>query len=206
VVERPRVGDRCFISHFTRGLRGDWITWRPGRALRWKVEDRRLGRSGSVMSKPAPPRLCPPPRLCHIRTDGLAPVRKYWTYRSHAGDMGPVSLVAGHQQKNGFAPTTSMTVLGEKLGMDPWIGHPACCGLYREPFFSGAVAQLNSVDVYTKNCYALTAWDTYSLGPYADWAWEACGVLVGFSLQGVHRFKSPRLSDMSNRLFTAVST
>jgi hypothetical protein len=27
-----------------------------------------------------------------------------------------------------------------------------------------------------------------------------------FSLQGVHRFKSPRLSNMSNRLFVAVKT
>jgi hypothetical protein len=26
-------------------------------------------------------------------------------------------------------------------------------------------------------------------------------VLVGFPLQGVHRFESPRLSNMSNRLF-----
>jgi hypothetical protein len=29
-------------------------------------------------------------------------------------------------------------------------------------------------------------------------------VLVGFSLQGVHRFKLSRLSDMSNRLFVAA--
>jgi hypothetical protein len=28
----------------------------------------------------------------------------------------------------------------------------------------------------------------------------------GFSLQGVHRFESPRLSDMSNRLFMMVIT
>jgi hypothetical protein len=28
----------------------------------------------------------------------------------------------------------------------------------------------------------------------------------GFPLQGVHRFESPRLSDMSNRLFMAVLT
>ena len=31
------------------------------------------------------------PRLCRLRTEGLAPVSKYRTYRSHAGDMGPVS-------------------------------------------------------------------------------------------------------------------
>jgi hypothetical protein len=28
--------------------------------------------------------------------------------------------------------------------------------LSREPFFSGAVALLNSIDDYTKDCYALT--------------------------------------------------
>jgi hypothetical protein len=27
---------------------------------------------------------------------------------------------------------------------------------------------------------------------------------LGFPLQGIHRFESPRLSDMSNRLFVAV--
>jgi hypothetical protein len=29
----------------------------------------------------------------------------------------------------GFTPTTSMAVVGEKLGMDPWVSQPACCGL-----------------------------------------------------------------------------
>jgi hypothetical protein len=36
-------------------------------------------------------------------------------------------------------------------------------------------------------------------------AWEAyVSCWSGFSLQGVHRFESPRLSDMSNHLFVAV--
>jgi hypothetical protein len=34
------------------------------------------------------------PRLCRLRIVRLTPVSKYWTYRSHAGDMGPVNLVA----------------------------------------------------------------------------------------------------------------
>jgi hypothetical protein len=34
----------------------------------------------------------------------LAPVSKYLTYRSHVGDMGPVSLVACRQQKLVFSP------------------------------------------------------------------------------------------------------
>jgi hypothetical protein len=43
-------------------------------------------------------------RLCRLRTVRLAPVSKYWTYRSHAGDMGPVSLVIGCQQELEFSP------------------------------------------------------------------------------------------------------
>jgi hypothetical protein len=37
--------------------------------------------------------------------------------------------------------------------------------------------------------------------------WEAYVVCcLGFPLYGVHQFESPRLSDMSNRLFVAVIT
>jgi hypothetical protein len=67
--------------------------------------------------------------------------------------IGPVSPVAYHQQMLGFVPTALMVGSGEKLGTDPWIGQPACCGLYWEPFFSGAVALLNSVDDYVKGFY-----------------------------------------------------
>jgi hypothetical protein len=35
--------------------------------------------------------LCGSPRLCRLMTEGLVPVSKYQTYRSHAGDMGLVS-------------------------------------------------------------------------------------------------------------------
>jgi hypothetical protein len=69
--------------------------------------------------------------------------------------IGSVILVACRQQILGFAPTASMVGSGEVLGTDPWIGQPACCGLCREPFFSGAVALLDSVEDYVKVCYAL---------------------------------------------------
>jgi hypothetical protein len=43
-----------------------------------------------------------------------------------------------------------------------------------------------------------------------DHTWTERGKRVacwlGFPLQGVHRFESPRLSDMCNRLFVAVIT
>jgi hypothetical protein len=74
-------------------------------------------------------------------------------YRSHIGDMGSVSLVVCRQQMLDFASTSSLVGLGEKLGMDPQIGQPMCCGLCQELFFSRAVVLLNSVDDYTKGCY-----------------------------------------------------
>jgi hypothetical protein len=58
--------------------------------------------------------------------------------------------------EGGFTPTASMTVLGEKLGTDLWIGQVACCELGRESFFSRAVALSIAVDVITKGCCALT--------------------------------------------------
>jgi hypothetical protein len=53
----------------------------------------------------------------------------------------------------GFTPTTSIAVMGEKLSMNPWIGQPECCGLGREPFFSGAVALSNTIDDSMKGCH-----------------------------------------------------
>jgi hypothetical protein len=53
--------------------------------------------------------------------------------------------------------TASLAVMGEKLNTDPWTGQSACCGLGREPFFSGAVDLFGYVDDYVKYCYALTA-------------------------------------------------
>jgi hypothetical protein len=55
-----------------------------------------------------------------------------------------------------FSSTTSLVGSGEKLGMDPWISQPTCCGLCREPFFSGAVALLNSVDDFVEVFYMWT--------------------------------------------------
>jgi hypothetical protein len=47
--------------------------------------------------------VCGRHRLCQLRTEGLIPVSKYLTYRSHADDMCPVSLVAGHPHVLGLS-------------------------------------------------------------------------------------------------------
>jgi hypothetical protein len=82
--------------------------------------------------------------------------------------------------EGGFTPTTSMVVLGEKLGMDLRIGQLACCELGQEPF-------------------SREQWLCSSLLTTSQKV-DVSDMLVGFSLQGVHRFESPRLSDMSKRL------
>jgi hypothetical protein len=55
------------------------------------------------------------PCLCQLRTDGLAPASKYGMYRSHARDMGSVSLVLIDAW---ISPLCSLRV-GEKLDGDP---------------------------------------------------------------------------------------
>jgi hypothetical protein len=143
--------------------------WRPsvGNVREWHVESQHL-QSYSL-------------RLCRLRTDVLVPASKYWTYQSHAGvyELSKPSIWLSIE--GWLFSTASLAVLGEKLGTDPWIGQPSYCGLYREPFFSGAVDLLKSVDDFTKGCYMWIMWDTHGQGPYADRARKVCGVLVGFS-------------------------
>jgi hypothetical protein len=44
------------------------------------------------------------PHLCRLSINGLAPASKYWTYWSHANDMGLVSQVVCHWQKLDLSP------------------------------------------------------------------------------------------------------
>jgi hypothetical protein len=52
-------------------------------------------------------------------------------------------------------PTSSLTVMGEKLGTDLQTGQPACSGLGPEPFFLGAGDLFKSFDDYVKGCSVL---------------------------------------------------
>jgi hypothetical protein len=86
----------------------------------------------------------------------LTPASKFLTYRSHAGVYGPSKPSSQLSIEALLFPTASLAVVGEKLGTDPWIGQLACCGLCREPFFSGVVDLFKSVDDCAKDCYMLT--------------------------------------------------
>jgi hypothetical protein len=75
-------------------------------------------------------------------------------------------------------PPASLAGSGEKLGMDPRIGQPTCCGLCREPFFSGAVGSVQICRCLTNGCHVREA--------YAGRRWTGVGsvhvLLVGFPL------------------------
>jgi hypothetical protein len=81
-----------------------------------------------------------------------------------------------------------------------------CCGLCREPFFSRAMTLLNSVD----DSRRVAICGPREIRMILDHTWTEYGKCVAcwsdFPLQGVHRFESPLLLDMSNRLFVPVIT
>jgi hypothetical protein len=146
------------------------------------------------------------PCLCQLRTDGLAPTSKYWTYRSHVGDMGPVSLVVGRQQKVCFAPTAILVGSGEKLGSDPRIDQSMCYWLCQEPFFSRVVALLNSVD----DSWKVIMYCDYQQKAYTGHTWTGVGsihvMLIGFSPTGCTSIRITVTLGYEYRLFAAVIT
>jgi hypothetical protein len=97
-----------------------------------------------------------------------------------------------------------MAVLGEKLGGGP-VDYSAGLGVVSGALFlrSSRVHPTLLVACERLPCTETTRWKhTLSV---RGLAWKAyVSYLSGFPLQGVHRFESPRLSDMSNRLFVAA--
>jgi hypothetical protein len=77
-------------------------------------------------------------------------------YRSHIGVYGPSKPSNLSSTESGFIPIASIAGSKEKLGMDPRIGKPSCCGLCREPFFLRVVALSIAVDDGAKGCYMWT--------------------------------------------------
>jgi hypothetical protein len=147
--------------------------------------------------------LCGSPRLCQLRTEGLVPGSKYWTYWSHASDMGPTNLVTCCRQMFGFHYCFNVCV-GRETGW--W----TCGSLSRAGVVSGALF-LGSSRVgptLLVACERLPRTGTTSrkrTPGVRGLAWETyVSCWSDFSLQGVHRFNSPWLYDMSNHLFVVV--
>jgi hypothetical protein len=88
-------------------------------------------------------------------------------------------------------PPTSLAGSGEKLGTEPRIDQSTCCGLCREPFFSGAVGSIQICRRLTKGCHVRGPPVGSVCRAYVDWRGKrTCRVGRVFPLQGVHRFES----------------
>jgi hypothetical protein len=66
-------------------------------------------------------------------------------------------------------PHASLAGSEEKLGMDPRIDQPACCGLCREPFFSGAVGSVQICRRLVKGCHVRGPPAGSVRWTYVDW-------------------------------------
>jgi hypothetical protein len=209
-----------FTTQHFRLVDKTWLNWRPGGALRkkWRQLVRKV-REWYAVSRHLQD--CSP-RLCLLRTDGLTLMSKYWMYQSHAGDMGPISIVSKYWMYQSHAgdmsPVSLVACCRQMFGFlhcfIGWLRRETGYGrtdrsagvlwIVSGALFLGSSDSVQRCRRLTEGCYALTAWDTYDLGPYVDWAWKACW--SGFPVQDVHQFESPWLSDMSNRLFVVVIT
>jgi hypothetical protein len=69
---------------------------------------------------------------------------------------GPSKSSSLPSTEGDFTSIASMAGSGEKLGTNPRISQPSCCGLCREPFFSGAVPLFIAIDNFVKGCYMWT--------------------------------------------------
>jgi hypothetical protein len=164
---------------------GTWLKWRPGRALQGKWRQL-IGKVGEwyVVSRHLQDYS---PRLCWLRTDGLAPVSKYWTYWSHVGDMSPVSLVA---------------VVNRCLALPPllhWLARERnwvwTCGSVSRRVVD-CVGSPFSREQWSCSTMLMTSWMVAICGPHdicmvLDHTWIECGKHVvcwsGFLLHSVHR-------------------
>jgi hypothetical protein len=127
--------------------------------------------------------VCGSPHLCQLRTEGLVPVSKYWTYRSHAGDIGPVNLVVYHRQVLGLSALLQWLCWERNWGGS----HGPLSQAERwswEHFFSGAVHPSNPVN----DSWKVATYEDRPREAYTGRTWIGVGsvrvVLVGFSPAG----------------------
>jgi hypothetical protein len=143
------------------------------------------------------------PRLCRLRTDGLVPVGKYWTYRSHVGDYGPSTPSSLPSTDAWLMPIASLVGLGEKLRWVPRTTQPGWEVESGALFLGSSSIRPTLLATHERLPCTGTARRKRTAGVYGL-AWEAyMSCWSGFPLQGVHWFELPWLSNMSNRLFVA---
>jgi hypothetical protein len=105
-----------------------------------------------------------------------------------------------------FTPTASLAGSGEKLGMDPQISQWWAVDCVGSPssWEKWAFSTLSMTRERLPRTGTARRKRTSGVRGLACEAYVMCW--SGFLIQGVHRFESPRLPDMCNRLFVAVFT
>jgi hypothetical protein len=165
--------------------------WRPsvGKFREWYMESQHLQGCSH--------------HLCWLKTDGLAPVNKYWTYQSHAGVMSLVSWCSCVTTWPKLVSPTPRLSWGRKNEVTKGDGWTSLSLIAKTS--SGSKSMFRPCGDLRKVAYM-----DHVRCMVCDHTWIECGKCVtcwsSFSLQGVHRFESSRLSNMSNRLFVVVST
>ncbi len=105
--------------------------------------------------------------------------------------MGLVSQVACRHQMFGFTPTASLAAIGEKLGMDPWIGQRRAVDCAGSPFSQEQWACSILSMTHQRLPHTGTTHRKHTPG-VRRLEWEAyVSCWLGFYLHGVRRFKSP---------------
>jgi hypothetical protein len=159
-------------SLFRQLVMVDCLSWDRARPLGGKR--RTVGLEGQRVwyGKPPPPRmyLC----LCWLRTEGLTLANKYWTCWSHAGDMGPASLLVCRQHMLGLSLLLPWLCLETNWGGS----HGPLSRAKRwsqEHFFLGAVVSIQRCWWLAKCCYTRTergmsvaCWSSFPCIVYID--------------------------------------
>jgi hypothetical protein len=202
-VEKSRSWDLGFVPSLFQLVIFGWITWDWVGPLGGKC--RTIGWEGRGVVLASRHLQGDSPYLCQLRTDGLAPVSEYWTYRSHAGDMGSVNLVTYYRQMLDFHYCFNDCV-GRETGWRTYGSLSRVGGCVGSPFIRSSRVHpilMMACERLPRTCTAHRKhmWGIRGL------TWEAyVSCVSGFPLQGVHWFESPWLSDMSNCLFMPVFT
>jgi hypothetical protein len=185
-VEKPHPWDLWFVPSLFKLVTIGWITWDRAGPLGGKCRTIGWGGRGVVLAS-RHLQGCNP-CLCQLRINGLAPTSKYWMYRSHTVDRYLAFI------------TASMAVLREKLGGVP-TDHSARLGVVSGALFLGSNRVRPMLWMACKRLpHMWTTRRKHTLGIHGL-AWEAhVSCVSSFPLQGVHRFESLWLSDMSNCL------
>jgi hypothetical protein len=160
---------------------------RPGEALRWKVEDHQLERSGSSFWQAGTSKVVAP--VCVSQGPmGWPPWASIKRTNRMLVVMGLVNRCNLLSIDSWLSLLLQWVCWERNWVADLWITYPGWRFGW-EPFFLGAVGSIQRCWWLAKGCHVR--------GP----TWKAyIFCVLGFPLQDVHRFKSPRLSDMSNRL------